>query len=170
MPHQISQKFKSLVHYFIAECPNPELLGSIRLNKALWFSDVQSYKSTGASISGETYIKKERGPVPKFIRECLDELKSQGAIKVAETKYFFGPRIFQSLKAPDTRCLSADEKRVAKAVLDHLVGTSATDVSEMSHDMVWQVAELDEEIPMFATLGALRGEVTPEVVAWANAQ
>ena len=36
--------------------------------------------------------------------------------------------------------------------------------------MIWQVAELDEEIPMFATLGALRGEVTPEVIAWANAQ
>ena len=112
MTYQIGQEFKSLVHYLIAECPDPQCLGSIRLNKALWFSDVQSYKKTGESISGETYIKKERGPVPKFIQECLDELEAQGAIEVVEPEYFFGPRIFKSLKTPDTTCLSGYEKHV----------------------------------------------------------
>lgn len=38
----------------------------------------------------------------------------------------------------------------------------------MSHDAIWEAAYIGEEIPVYATLAANEGEITPEVLAWAN--
>ena len=38
-------------------------LGSIKLNKVLWFSDITAYLHLGEPITGETYLKRQFGPV-----------------------------------------------------------------------------------------------------------
>lgn len=59
-----TEKLQALAHHIIAECAHaPERLGAIRLNKAIWFSDVIMYQTTGESITGETYVKRAR-PCP----------------------------------------------------------------------------------------------------------
>ena len=43
-----AQKFKNLVHYICWKCSgDPTVLGSVKLNKALWLSDLVSYYRLG---------------------------------------------------------------------------------------------------------------------------
>ena len=38
----------------------------------------------------------------------------------------------------------------------------------MTRDAIWDAAYDGEEIPIWATLAANDGEITPDVIAWAN--
>lgn len=163
-------KFKSLVHHVIHECASsPDQLGAIRLNKVLWFADVTAYKMDGRSITGEKYVKRQFGPAPGRILRALDELARDGAILVLDPEVEYAPRKFYSLAAPPPGRLSNGEKLITSAVLDDVLGRTASEISEMSHDDVWQAAEIGEEIPMYATLASTPGEITEAVVEWANA-
>ena len=166
----VTPKLKALVHFVIDSCPDPALLGAVRLNKTLWFSDVLAFKHTGVGISGATYIKKPHGPVARLTVACLNELVADRAIQVTEPQTFYGARVYRSLREPDVHILSEDEMELVKFVLNTLLGYTATDVSEMSHDRIWDMADDGEEIPLYATLGASKGRVTPEVIDWAKAQ
>ena len=65
----MNEKYKHFVHHIIEESSNPDMLGAIRLNKALWFSDIVSYLDCGESITGEIYVKNHYGPTPKNISD-----------------------------------------------------------------------------------------------------
>ena len=55
-----TEKFKALVHFIVHECQeNPSKLGAIRLNKALWYTDVVSFRASGASVTNESYVKRQ---------------------------------------------------------------------------------------------------------------
>ena len=161
------QKFKALVHYIIAECDDPDQLGSIRLNKVLWFSDVTAYRMDGKPITNEKYVKQKFGPVPKRIWPALRELEAAGRISITEPEYTLEPWRFESLNDPDTRSLTNRQKNITSAVLNGVLGRTANEASEMSHDASWHAASLGEEIPLFATLTA-PGEIGDDVLAWAT--
>ncbi len=163
-----TKKFKELVHFIVHSCKdNPKILGAIRLNKTLWFADVYAYKTTGDSITGTKYIRRERGPVPAHILRTLKQLEQEGKIEISEPKYQFEPWEYKSLDAPKTNHLSDDEKNMTKSVLDSICGLKASDISEVSHDIIWEAAEDGEEIPLYATLASQKGEITNEVRNWA---
>ena len=166
----VTPKLKALVHFVIASCPAQSPLGAVRLNKTLWFSDVLAFKHNGVGISGATYIKKPHGPVARLTVACLNELVAGKAINVTEPQTFYGARAYRSLREPDVHLLREDERELVKFVLNTLLGFTATDVSEMSHDRIWDMADDGEEIPLYATLGAFKGNVTPEVIEWAKAE
>ncbi len=163
------EKYKALVHHIIHECrDHPERLGAIRLNKALWYSDVIAYQTEGEAITGETYIKRKFGPVPRHILETLRQLKEEEAIVVKEPEFAYDTREFFSLRSPDSNILSEGEKRLARSVLNALLGHTANAVSEMSHDIIWDAAQEGEEIPLYATMAAQPSEITPDMIAWAK--
>lgn len=163
-----TEKFQSLVHHIIHECSDhPGRLGAVRLYKALWFADVLAFQVHGESITGEGYIKRQFGPVPKHIITTLKALENQGAITILEPEYKFDTRKFIARSSPPTETLSDDERNIANAVVKALLEHTANAVSEMSHDVIWQAAAEGEEIPLSATLAAQPGEITEEVVNWA---
>ena len=164
-----TQKFQWLMHYIIHECSDqPGQLGAVRLNKALWYADVIAFKMNGVSITGETYLKRQYGPVPKHILRTLETLAKQDAIAIVEPEYKFDTRKFIALSAPPSEALSDDERYIASAVLKAVLGHNANAISEMSHDVIWQAAIEGEEIPLCATLAAQPGEITEAVVDWAT--
>lgn len=146
------------------------MLGAVRLNKALWNTDVLSYKTNGTPITGERYVKRAKGPVPKHILATLRLLEERGDIVVREPEYKFDTRKFISLTAPRAELLSDEEREMARAVLSYVCGRSANQISEESHISVWEEADEGEEIPLSATLVSNEGEYTKEVYDWANAQ
>ena len=70
----MTDKFAALVHYIVHSC-DPKQLGAIRLNKALWYIDVLAYQTTGDPVTGETYRRRQFGPVPGSIMPVLDTLR-----------------------------------------------------------------------------------------------
>ena len=95
------QKFAALVHFLIEECSEPERLGSVRLNKALWFSDVLAYKFMGKPITEAVYVKRKRGPVPQTVLETLRELEREGKIAARKPEFDYDSWKFSSLKPAD---------------------------------------------------------------------
>ncbi|KQU87539.1 hypothetical protein ASD12_08485 [Mesorhizobium sp. Root102] len=161
-------KFKALVHFIVHECrEHPGRLGAIRLNKALWYTDVMSYKMNGVSVTGESYVKRKKGPVPAQILATLRELKNEGKILIQEPEFLYDARKFISLANPSVETLSEDDRILAKSILDSVCGVTANAISEMTHDVIWDAAAEGEEIPLYATLASELGEVTEDVKSWA---
>ncbi|KAA3448862.1 hypothetical protein C7I87_19520 [Mesorhizobium sp. SARCC-RB16n] len=161
-------KFKALVHFIVHECrDHPHRLGAIRLNKTLWYTDVLSYKMHGLSVTGESYVKRKKGPVPAQILATLRELKDDGKILIQEPEFQYDVRKYISLANPNVETLSEDDRALARSILDAVCGYTANAVSEMTHDVIWDAAAEGEEIPLYATLASELGEVTEDVKTWA---
>ena len=169
MMELVMDKFKSLVHLVISDCEDPSRLGATRLNKILWFSDIEAYRQTGNSISGTKYMRRKKGPVPAYILQSLKELEAEGKVKITEPVEQYSPRLYSSLLDPDLSIFSKYEqgmvKSIAKEICDNF---SADEISELSHDDVWKAANEGEDIPLSATLVSSSGDYRPEVINWAS--
>ena len=163
-------KLKSIAHMIIQNCDNPLKLGAIRLNKILWFSDILAYRATGESISGGTWVRRPKGPVPSHIQEALDELKKEGKIEVNEPKNQFAPQEFRSLQEPMGDQLSESEKELIDLCrLQICDNVSAEEISGLTQDTIWRAARNGEVIPLEATLIGEPGDFRVEVKDWACA-
>ncbi len=164
------EKLKEALHYVIARCDDPARLGAIRLNKIMWFADRYAYRMNGTTITADAYVKRRLGPVPKNVVSAIAELASEGKIAVREAalpsknvmRHFF------RMKAPEVESLSEQDRTILDYVTSVICDNfSANEISNATHDQVWDAAELGEEIPLFATF-AQRGEITQEVRQWAS--
>lgn len=164
-------RFKALVHYILERCDDPKKLGATKLNKVLWYADTFAFRSTGQTISGEThYVKRQFGPVPKKVLSAIRELQAEGKIHVKETEYFGKPkREFISLRQADASKFTAEEIEIVDAVLSAICDHhTAASISDLSHDLIWEAAELGEDIPVFAVLAAQVGALTKNDKKWAD--
>lgn len=162
---------KKLVHYICAKCDDPAKLGATKLNKVLWYCDTIAYRMRGQTISGDTsYIKRQFGPVPKRIQEILAELQNEKALLIRESE-FFGKvkRDFIALKPADMSDFTDDEREIIDEVLKIICDQfTAVSISELSHDIIWDAAEIGEEIPIHAVLAAHPEAITKDDKAWAE--
>ena len=162
-------KFKALVHYMVHKSQDsPGRLGDLRLDKALWFADKLAYQIDGESITGEVYVKRKKGPVPKSIQGTLQELQDEGKVLVQDSEHRFMPRNFLSLVAPENDVLSEIDRLLADHVLRFVWQHEAEDISELTHDEIWDAAIEGEEIPLYATLVSGIGAITDEIREWAD--
>ena len=161
-------KFAKTVHY-ICERGDAQKLGAIKLNKILWYADTIAYRATGKSITGEGYIKRQYGPVPKNILKTLRRLEENGKIRIRETNTPGRSREFVSLSDADVAPFSSEELRIIDSVLAEICNNhTATSISDMSHSIVWEAAELGGEIPVFAVLAERSGVITRKDQKWAD--
>lgn len=166
----LTKEFKDLVHYIIHACSDsPSRLGAVRLNKALWFSDVIAFQD-GVPTTGARYVKKPFGPVPVEIDQALDELKHERAIRVEEPKHRYDTRKFFALAPLSESSPLVDSSLVdiADFVLRDVLDMSADEVSDLSHDYVFHFAQLGEEIPLYTSIIAGHAKPSAEDVAWAE--
>lgn len=166
-------KLDLLVHYICAVCENPAQLGVTKLNKILWYSDVAHYERTGKSITSASYVKRQFGPVPRDIMATRERLRNAGKIfeRPAQLGRFSQTQLI-SLTEPDISAFTAEEISLVDAVTQEICGNhTASSISQLSHDAVWEVAAIGEEIPMFAAaFGGNVGEIDEDDIAWANAE
>lgn len=164
------QRLTALIHYICYKSHDPSVLGATKLNKILWYSDLLSYMKHGESITGESYVKQQYGPVPKHILPVIEELEARRAI-VSRDIEFFGraKREYIALKEPDISGFNANEISIVDEVFDVICHKhTAQSISEASHDVIWKLAEIGEEIPFYAAFASKLGEVTADDVKWAQ--
>lgn len=164
-------KFKNLVHYIIQICDDPTKLGATKLNKVLWYVDTYAYRKLGKSISGETdYIKRQFGPVPRNIIDTLKELQIEKKIRIREREHYgYTQQEFVSLVELKENVFNERERKIIQDQLQIICDNhTAKSISEFSHDMIWDAAQLGEEIPIKAVLGKMPGVVSESKIAWAN--
>jgi uncharacterized phage-associated protein len=162
-------RFAQLVHYICYRCETPQQLGKTKLNKILWFSDMLNFERTGKPLTGETYVKLQFGPVPKHIDEAIGDLQSSGKLSVRLPQQTYDSTLFFATEAPDLSGFTADEI----SLVDRLIETisrnhTATSISRVTHDDIYELAEMGEEIPYEAFLAAELGDVTVDDFHWAQ--
>jgi Protein of unknown function (DUF4065) len=141
-------KFKRLVHYIIWKVGKHDWFGATKLNKVFWFVDARAYALTGQSITGETYRRGEFGPVPEHIMLAREELSRNGAIKITQEGNLTR---FIALKPAQTQWFSERELQSIDWWANHIAKDhTANSISEETHDYAWQIAEMGEELPLYA--------------------
>jgi len=173
-PSYQDDKLAQLMHYIIWKCTDPTMLGAIKLNKILWYSDMFTYMETGRSITGITYIKRQFGPVPNsenFIK-ARGRLQNEGKIAVTEGMYYGKPqRQFVALKRPDISMFSPEEISIIDIIVEEVCQKhTASSISNFSHDIIWESADIGEEIPFCAAFAARFGEINEEDIQWAKVE
>lgn len=143
-------------------------LGAVKLNKILWFIDTTYFRMHQKSLSGiDEYVKLPKGPVPPDIQKTLESLKNAGDIKI-EDKEFYGhqKRHFEIIKTFNGECFSSEEKKlIGDMVLEICNDHTADSISNLSHTVVWNDAQMGKKIPVYACLAENVEEITPEVLA-----
>ena len=165
------EKLDGLVHYICARCDNPSRLGATKLNKVLWYSDVFAFAQDGHSITEAVYVKRQFGPVPKNIMQSRSRLRDRGAIvERSMTNYGKAQVQFVALIPPDISIFSAAQISVVDTVLEAICSNhTAASISRVSHDLIWELAEIGEEIPLAAAaFGGGIGELDEDDMAWAR--
>lgn len=167
---KLDDKFKDLVHYVCFKCENPSKMGATKLNKVLWYSDVLAYLDFGKSITEETYLKRQFGPVPSHILKALEALQDEGRVFIRDTTVFgFPSSQYHSLRDPDESVFTERERGLIDSVVSQVCdGHTARSVSLLSHNRAWDAADIGETIPHFAAFMSRYGELDEHDVAWAR--
>jgi uncharacterized phage-associated protein len=165
-------KFKELVHYICEKAEDPSCLGAIKLNKVLWYSDVVNYLATGRSITGETYVKRQHGPVPRDVLRAIQALVKEGKIERGKVDHFgWIKNEYISIFESDKNMFSGSEMSFIDAAFQHVcMQHTAMSVSEETHDQVWKMADMGEIIPYEAVFASMVGEVDETDLDWAKAE
>jgi hypothetical protein len=125
---------------------------------------------TGKSITGERYVKRQFGPVPPNVVAAIGELAREGKITRGKANHFgFMKREYIAITAADKNAFSADEISLIDMAFEHVcLNHTAMSVSEETHDVIWNIAEMGEEIPYYTAFAAGTGEVDESDLHWAK--
>lgn len=162
-------RLKALMHYVCAKA-DPAVLGRIKLNKVPWYADKLAFALYGKSITGERYIKRQFGPVPAKFIPAQRQLEEEGKIVQSQTTIFnFTKHDFTSIAEPDISMFTKEDMEVITQAYEHVcLNNTAMSVSDETHDHVWELAEIGEEIPLQTVFAAEFAEVTEEDIEWAE--
>ncbi|MCX6823549.1 MAG: DUF4065 domain-containing protein [candidate division SR1 bacterium] len=149
-------KLKQLILYVSSKLLGKQNFGETLLNKLLYFIDFDYYEWTGSMITDEEYVKLPYGPVPKCMKEVIEDMQNKGQIKVASRQYFgriqktIIPLVDSDIDFLDT--IDADNhkidknytpyedlphpKKIIKETLDKYGSWSADSLSNWSHNDV----------------------------------
>ena len=112
------EKLKRLIHYVAYRCiERPQKLGAVKLNKVLWYSDLEAYVSSGTPITGDKYIKKPRGPVSSSLMPVVAELEDERKMAVRHLDED-GRIDYLALTKPDVSIFTSEEIRIVEDAIE----------------------------------------------------
>ncbi|MGA3310186.1 MAG: Panacea domain-containing protein [Xanthobacteraceae bacterium] len=144
------QRVAAAVHYVIAKADSGQL-GYVKLNKVLWYSDLEHYRSHGVSITGlKHYTRTQVGPMSKEISRAVGRLVKER--KVAERTVQvtdYSRREMISLEQPDFSVLIAEQIGILNRMIDIIAPLTASQLSQMtSDDRLWLELKNQEAMPI----------------------
>jgi hypothetical protein len=161
-------RLDELVLYVCSRVERPADLGAVKLQKVFWFSDCALFVRRKKPLTGVTYVKAPYGPYSPQIEKSIQRLLKSN--RLAEKK-FGGQRQF----------FATERAAQLDATIEQIVNNhSAASISEASHDRIWELAELGEDLPLSGVFAAqlaepniddlkwARKSVTPELLAWSE--
>ena len=114
-----------------------------KCHKILYFSDNEHLSRFGRSITGDSYIKMEWGPVPTCVYDLLKAVRGNSyfAAQVENIRknmfHFVNQKDIQSTSAPDMDYLSQSEVDILDKYISQFKDLTFQQVSELSHGFAW---------------------------------
>jgi uncharacterized phage-associated protein len=147
-------RLANAVLFLLRGCPDA---GLTKLLKLLYFSDYHHYREHLSTITGATYVARERGPVLENYQEALDELERRGFIatrKVPVLGHPDTPKVeYLRLGESDPQAFSKEELETLKEALARYGNKTGAELSDMSHEelapwkLVWNPDAPGAKIP-----------------------
>ncbi len=163
-------KFRVVVHFVCSKC-DPDKLGNVKLHKILYFADMLHFSATGSPLTGADYVKQKFGPTARHLTKALSWLRDSGFLRIETSDYFgFEKKAYHSLRQPKPGVLSNSEVSLIEDVIDFVCAKSAREISDLSHDLAWEVSSMGERIPYAAVMGWHATEITPRDIEVAIAE
>jgi len=138
---------KNTILALLMEAPG---LGEIQLRKALVIIDVLNQSFYGKGLTGATYIKYPHGPVPDDNSwQVLQLMLKEGDIyRIEEPVGTWTKHAFYSKADPDYKTFTGDQITFIKSAAYFTKKSSARDLSQITHDDVYNKTPMGKEIPL----------------------
>jgi hypothetical protein len=142
-------KMAELILYISDRCQLDPTFGATKLNKILFYADFIHYANTGEAITGQEYMRLDKGPAPRHLLPIREALIENRELIVRSQPYGgFQQKRPIALRSADLSGFTGEEIAQVDAVISQLWGRTATEVSEISHRFDgWKLASDRETIP-----------------------
>ena len=124
-----------------------------KVYKTLYFADQEHLSKYGRSITGDTYIAMQYGPVPSMIYDITKAVKgdsyfsqSDNATELKELFHFANRFIICAAADYDPDSLSDSDKECLDNAIAKCCDKSFTELTEMSHGLAYNNTRPDREI------------------------
>ena len=124
-----------------------------KLCKILYFADQRHLSEYGRSITGDTYIAMQFGPVPSCVDDILKALRGDSFFsfvpeieKLKSCMTFENRFIIRALKEPDMDELSASDIKCLDFAIGICKNKSFAELTEFSHGLAWGNTQRDRAI------------------------
>ncbi len=121
-----------------------------KLCKILYFADQKHLSQYGRSITGDTYIAMQFGPVPSYVDDILKALRGDSFFSssneiepLRECMTFENRFIIRILKAPDMDELSGSDVKCLDYAIKICKNKSFAELTEYSHGLAWNNTQRD---------------------------
>ena len=165
-----TEKFKELLLYISDKNKENPRFGSVVLNKMLYYSDFGWYALTGKSITGDTYIRKDLGPVPKHLLGIREQLINEGMLDKKEVVYFGRNQVrVVPTQTPEPKLLTEPEIQFVDSIIDQIYNLNGQQISEITHrELSWNILSNDEEVPYFTMFLRYVNPIPKDTMTWAK--
>jgi len=149
--------FKDVVLYISEQLADDPTFGSTKLNKILYFADMDAYRLLGEPITGAVYQRNHHGPTAVEYLPMLDEMQREELVTVSSAKVVDHDQgIVQSTHKFLSRIerLSAEHRNILDARITEFRSYNNTEASDESHKRSagWLARDLYETIPYSSSL------------------
>lgn len=161
------QKFRELILWLCARSETDPYFGATKLNKLLFFIDLEAMKKTGMTITKERYQKLPQGPAPRAMVAVLKQMEQAGDTITRTCQVFSYPqRKTIALREPNLGVFSANELGIMEQCVKQYWRKTAKRISMASHDFIgWQIVGEGDDIP-FGSIFISKRPLTPEEVQY----
>lgn len=142
------QRLRELIVYVSRRSEADPHFGAIKLNKILYYSDFRAFERFGIPLTGVRYQKLPLGPAPKSLLHVRRFLEEEGAIRVDLQPYGnFEQHRTVALRDAALGLFTEDEIHLVDGMIKELWHQNGTQVSNASHDIRWNVMNLQDAMP-----------------------
>lgn len=141
------KKYKQVILFFANKIKNGTL-GKLKMMKLLYFLDFDFFEKYGKSVTGDQYLRWERGPVPKTAERILTRMDGS-LIKISKRKVCDGYKDQQHIEAlaeVDLKLFSKEELVMMEEIADKWEKFSGAEMKSASHGEAPWIATKPDEI------------------------
>jgi len=161
-------RLRELILYIADRSQDDPKFGATKLNKILYFSDFVSFREYGQPITGAMYMRLENGPAPIHLVPVRNEMLESGEIAMEPRQYYtYQQTVLKPLREPNLDLFTARDIALVDAIIQELRELDAKELTDLSHNRAWQIANNKEPIPYEAILLS-DASLTADDVAWAH--
>jgi hypothetical protein len=164
MPKTDLNALRAMVHFVTRKyAMEPDQLGSTKLHKILWWTEIRTLRRLNQQAANETFRKKPFGPFSNHLMIVVDELVADRKLMVRPSTEDFEVTLYVGKGEADRSALSEEHWRILEDVAEWIVRDhTANSASEKSHGQIWDSVQLEDPMPVEAA--AIRITKTSEGV------